>query len=84
VVLTGLIPVWFVALAAAIRQRSWLAVLLIIVSGTTLKVAWSFYMGGASAWIIVPPVALGNAICAVFLLYAYRRTKPHGLGLPTG
>jgi len=74
-VLTALIPVWFVALAAAVRLRSWLAVMLIIAGGTTLKVAWSFYMGGASAWIIVPPVALGNAICAGVLIYAYRRTR---------
>jgi hypothetical protein len=84
VVLTALIPVWFIALAAAVRERSWLAVALIIAGGTALKVAWSFYMGGASAWIIVPPVALGNAVCAIVLTYAYRRTQHRPVDLRAG
>jgi hypothetical protein len=70
-VLTALIPVWFIALAAALRRRLWVAAALVIVSGTALKVAWSFYVGGASAWIIVPPVAFGNAVVAGVLTYAY-------------
>ena len=74
-VLTALIPVWFIALAAAMRRRLWVAAALVIVSGTALKVAWSFYVGGASAWIIVPPVALGNAVVAGVLTYAYWRTR---------
>ena len=74
-VLTALIPVWFIALAAAFRRRSWAAAALVIVAGTALKLAWSFYMAGASAWAIVPPVAVGNAICAGVLFYAYWRTK---------
>ena len=73
--LTALIPAWFLALAAALRMRSWLAVVVIIAGGTALKVAWSFYVAGASAWIIVPPVALGNAVVACVLIYAYWRTR---------
>jgi hypothetical protein len=71
VVLTALIPVWFIALAAAIRRRLWMA-------------GWSFYMGGASAWIIVPPVAFGNAVVAGVLFYAYWRTRHESVGLRTG
>ena len=50
--MTALIPVWFIALAVALRRRSWAAAALVIVSGTTLKVAWSCYVGGENAWII--------------------------------
>ena len=75
VVLTALIPIWFMALAAAIRRRLWAAAAFVIVAGTALKVAWSFYVAGTSAWIIVPPVALGNAVCAGVLTYASRRTR---------
>jgi uncharacterized membrane protein len=46
VVLTALVPVWFIALAAALRRRLWVAAALVIVSGTALKVAWSVYVGG--------------------------------------
>ena len=41
-------------------------------------------MGGASAWIIVPPVALGNAVVAAVLFYAYWRTRHQSLDLRTG
>jgi hypothetical protein len=54
VVLTALIPVWFIALAATLRRRFWGAAALVIAAGTALKVGWSFYVGGSSAWIIVP------------------------------
>ena len=37
-VLTALIPVWFIALAAALRERLWAAAALVIVAGTALKV----------------------------------------------
>ena len=82
--LTALIPIWLIALAAALRRRLWVAAALVIVSGTALKVAWSFYVGGASAWIIVPPVALGNAVVAGVLTYAYWRTRHQSVGLRTG
>ena len=59
-VLTVLIPIWFIALAAAIRRRLWAAAALVVVAGTALKLAWSFYVAGASAWVIVPPVASGK------------------------
>lgn len=83
VVLTALIPVWFIALATALRRRLWVAAALVIVAGTALKLTWSFHVGGASAWIIVPPVALGNAIVAAVLVYAYWRTRNQPAGLPT-
>jgi hypothetical protein len=83
-VFTALIPVWFIALAAAFRRRLWMVAALVIAAGTALKVAWSFYVGGASAWIIVPPVALGNAVVAGVLFYAYWRTRHQSGGLRTG
>jgi hypothetical protein len=83
-ILTVLIPVWFIALATAIRRRLWGAAALVIVAGTALKVGWSFYMGGASAWIIVPPVAVGNGIVALVLIYAYWRTRNRRVGSTYG
>jgi hypothetical protein len=74
-VLTTLIPVWFVALAWAVRRRSWLGVATVIGSGTFLKLAWLFREGGSDAWVIVPPVALGTAVCAGVLLIAYTRVR---------
>ena len=84
VVLTALIPVWFIALATTLRRRLWAGAALVITAGTALKVAWSFYVGGASAWIIVPPVALGNAVVAGVLFYAYWRTRHRSVGLRIG
>jgi len=57
IVLTALVPIWFVAVAWGVRRRSWLGVATVIGSGTVLKVGWSFYFGGENAWVIVPPVA---------------------------
>jgi hypothetical protein len=83
-VLTALIPIWFVTLAASVRRRMWATAAAVIMAGTALKIAWSFYMGGASAWIIVPPVALGNAVVAGVLFCAYWRTRHQSSGLRTG
>ena len=77
IVLTTLIPIWFVVLAWAVRRRSWLGVATVISAGTMLKVAWLFREGGSHAWVIVPPVALGTAVCASVLLVAYRRVTRH-------
>jgi hypothetical protein len=52
----------------------------VIVSGTLLKVAWLFREGGSNAWVIVPPVALGTAICAAALLLAYWRLRRRRAG----
>ena len=74
-VLTSLIPVWFVMLAWTVRKRSWVGVATVIVSGTLLKVGWLFRVAGSNAWAIVPPVAIGTAICAVALVLANRRLE---------
>jgi len=71
IVLTTLIPIWFVALAFAVRRLSLLGVAMVIGSGTLLKLAWLFREGGSNAWVIVAPVALGTAVCAGVLLRAW-------------
>ena len=75
IVLTALVPMWFVALAWTVRRRSWLGVATVIGSGTLLKVGWLFRVAGSSAWAIIPPVALGTAVCAGLLLIAYTRVR---------
>ena len=75
-VLTALVPVWFVLLAWFVRQRSWVGVATVILAGTLLKLGWLFRVGGDNAWVIVPPVAIGTAICAAVLVFADRRLQP--------
>jgi hypothetical protein len=75
ILLTGLIPVWFVLLAWAVRERSWWGVATVIGAGTLLKVGWLFRVGGNNAWVIVPPVVLGTAVCAGVLLFAHLRLR---------
>jgi hypothetical protein len=75
IVLTSLVPIWFFALAWAVRQRSWLGVAAVIGSGTLLKIGWSFRVAGSSAWVIIPPVAFGTVVCGGVLLIAYTRVR---------
>ena len=74
-VMTAFIPIWFIALALSFWRRSWLVGLLVINVGMTLKVIWSFYFGGDSAWSIIPPVVLGFVICNGILLCAYHKVS---------
>ena len=71
--MTGLVPIWFIALASAFRRRSWVGGAVVIGLGTLLKVVWSFAVAGDSAWAIVPPVAVGTAVVAGTLFYAHWR-----------
>lgn len=75
--MTALVPIWFITLASAFRRRSWVGGAVVIGLGTLLKVIWSFAVAGDRAAAIVPPVALGTAVCAFTLLYAYWRTHRH-------
>ncbi len=80
VVMTELVPVWIIALAWEFWRRSWLAGFLVINVGAVLKVIWSFYFAGASAWSIIPAVSLGAVVINTAILYAYwrlrRRARP--------
>ena len=76
---TMLIPAWFFGLAWTFWHRSWIAGLVVLNAGVLLKLIWSFFFGGSTAWSIVPPVAIGLVICNLSLLLAYRRLAPrHG------
>jgi len=39
------------------------------------KVAWSFYYGGESGWILLPPTLLGVGSCSVVILYVAHQTR---------
>jgi hypothetical protein len=75
IIMTALVPLWFVVLASAFWRRSWLAGFLVINVGALLKVIWSFYFAGASAWSIIPAVSLGAVVINGAMLYAYRRVR---------
>ena len=75
VMMTTLVPLWFIALAWAFWRRSWLAGFLVINVGVLLKVIWSFYFGGTSAWSIIPAVSLGALVVNGVLLHAYLRAR---------
>lgn len=72
---TALVPFWFIALAWVFWRRSWLAGFVVINVGALLKVIWSFYFAGTSAWSIIPPVGLGALAINGVILYAYGRTR---------
>jgi len=73
--MTALVPLWFVVLAWAFWRRSWWAGFLVVNVGALLKVIWSFYFAGGSAWSIIPPVGLGAVVVNLVMLYAYRRVR---------
>jgi hypothetical protein len=75
IVLTALVPIWFIALAWTVRRCSWLGVATVIGAGTLLKVGWLFRVAGSSAWAIIPAVVLGTAVCAIVLMMAYTRVR---------
>jgi hypothetical protein len=71
--MTALVPIWFVVLGWAFWRRSLIAGLVVINVGAALKVIWSFYFAGESAWSIIPAVSVGALICNGILIYAFRR-----------
>jgi hypothetical protein len=71
--MTVLVPIWFVVLAWAFWRRSLWAGLAVINVGAVLKVIWSFYFAGETAWSIIPAVSVGAVICNGILIYAFRR-----------
>ena len=73
VAMTALVPLWFVVLGWAFWQRSWLAGFLVVNLGALLKVVWSFYYAGSSAWSIIPAVAVGALVINGIGYYWYRR-----------
>lgn len=75
IAMTALVPIWFFVLAWVFWQRSWLAGFLVINVGALLKVIWSFYFAGASAWSIIPAVSLGALVINGVMLYVYRRVR---------
>jgi hypothetical protein len=77
IVMTALVPIWFVALAWSVRRRSWLGAAIVIGAGTLLKVSWSFRLAGDTAWVILPPVALGTAVVLGVLLITDWRVRRH-------
>jgi hypothetical protein len=74
-IMTLLVPAWFVLLAGAFWRRSWVVGIAVINVGALLKVIWSFYFGGASAWSIIAPVVAGLVVCNGALAYALRRSR---------
>ncbi len=75
VAMTLLVPIWFVLLGAAFWRKSWIVGLLVINLGAALKVVWSFYFAGDSAWSIMPPVVVGAVIINTVLVYVLRRRR---------
>ncbi|MDJ0842457.1 MAG: hypothetical protein QNK37_38500 [Acidobacteriota bacterium] len=73
IAMTTLVPIWFFVLAWSFWRRSWTAGFLVINIGALLKVIWSFYFGGSSAWSIIPAVSLGTLVINGVMLYVYRR-----------
>lgn len=73
--MTLLVPVWFALLGGAFWRRSWTVGILVINVGAALKVVWSFYFGGDTAWSIIPPVVVGALVCNGVLVFVHRRRR---------
>jgi hypothetical protein len=73
--MTLLVPVWFALLGAAFWRRSWIVGIVVINAGAGLKVVWSFYFGGGTAWSIIPPVVIGAIVCNGVLVYVLLRRR---------
>lgn len=78
--MTLLVPVWFVLLAWAFWRRSWIVGIVVINVGVALKVVWSFYFGGASAWSIIPPALAGAVVCNGAIAYVLLRRRRRAVG----
>jgi hypothetical protein len=76
--MTLLVPVWFVLLGGAFWRKSWAVGIGVINVGAALKVVWSFYFGGDSAWSIIAPVVIGALIVNGALIYWLRRRRGTG------
>lgn len=75
IAMTALVPSWFLVLGWAFWRRLLVAGLVVVNAGVGLKVVWSFYFGGETAWSILPAVGLGALICNGVLVYALRRKR---------
>lgn len=73
--MTAFVPVWFVVLALSFWRRSWIVGVVVINLGALLKVIWSFYFGGASAWSIIPAVSAGALVINGGIYLAYRQMQ---------
>jgi hypothetical protein len=73
--MTLLVPVWFVVLGGAFWRRSRMAGIVVVNVGAALKVVWSFYFGGETAWSIIPPVVVGALVCNGAFVYLLRRRR---------
>ncbi len=71
--MTALVPLWFVVLATAFWRRSWIVGVAVINLGALLKVIWSFFFAGESAWSIIPAVSIGALVINGGLYVAYSR-----------
>ena len=80
--LTALVPLWFALLAWTFWRRSWLAGFLVINLGALLKVCWSFYFAGSSAWSIMPPVVAGSLVINGVGVYLYWRANRRPMADP--
>ena len=73
--MTALVPIWFFVLAWSFWRRSWIAGALVVNVGALLKVVWSFFYAGASAWSIIPPVVIGAVVINGVMLFVYWRIR---------
>ncbi len=78
--MTALVPIWFLVLAWSFWRRSWIAGFIVINVGALLKVMWSFYFAGSSAWSIIPAVALGTVVINGTMLFVYWRIRRRARG----
>lgn len=72
ILLTLVIPVFFVLLGLAFWKRSWLPGVAVINLAALGKVAWSVAEGGQSGWAVLIPALIGLIICNLAVYFGVR------------
>ena len=77
ILLSLIVPAFFILLGLAFWKRSWWWGVAVINLAAIGKVAWSVVEGGQSGWAILVPAALGMLVCdaAVYLGVKYIHGK---------
>jgi len=78
ILMSLLVPVFFVMLIIAAWKRNWKWLLGIVIGAAVLKVIWSVTFSGNAGLSILKPAIIGLVICIVGFYYYFKKHKSIG------
>ena len=78
ILMSLLVPIFFVMLIIAAWKRSWKWLLGIVIGAAVLKVLWSVIFSGDAGLSILKPAIMGVIICVGGLYFYLRRRRAKG------